>query len=156
MAPQHYGRFYTKVMWSTLNKPWCTFSYSLIQLGWCESSYKLSDSLKALTQMLSDNHILQLFAVTYRNNNVFQLFSKRMVALGLNHTVDQCCVYVKKTKLQLYIKVYDLESILDTRTTTRPKRIVESFEEEMTPHHQWHQLKCLTAPQIRSQKVWLV
>ena len=85
---------------------------------------------------------------THRNSEVFKLFSDKLKEKGIERTVEQCRLKVKKLRQQ-YIKVRDalrksgssgeekdkfpwydfMDTFLGTKPTSNPKDVVESYEE---------------------------
>lgn len=108
-----------------------------------------TEEVQTLISIWSDETMAQLLASTHKNREVFKLFSEKMAALGFHRSVEQCRIKVKKLRLQ-YFRVRDaiaksgasaeekekfvwydeLDGILGSSPTSRPKPVVESFKEE--------------------------
>lgn len=108
-----------------------------------------TEEVQTLISIWSDETMAQLLASTHKNREVFKLFSEKMAALGFHRSVEQCRIKVKKLRLQ-YFRVreaigksgtsaeekekfvwYDeLDGILGSRPTSRPKHAAEPLKEE--------------------------
>ncbi len=101
-----------------------------------------------LLEIWADNTVSRMLMETHRNSEVFNLFSDKLRENGIEWTVEQCQLKVKKLRQQ-YIKVcnalyktgssgeekdkfpwYDfMDTFLETKLTSNPKDVVESYEE---------------------------
>lgn len=108
-----------------------------------------TEEVQTLVDIWSDETMAKLLASTHKNREVFKLFSEKMAVLGLQRSVDQCRIKVKKLRLQ-YFRIRDavgksgssaeekerfvwydaLDSILGSSPTYRPEHVDESFKEE--------------------------
>lgn len=126
------------------------------EAGWRRKGWKMfrgqtwsTEEVQTLISIWSDETMAQLLASTHKNRELFKLFSEKMAALGFHRSVEQCRIKVKKLRLQ-YFRVRDaigksgtsaeekekfvwyeeLDGILGSRPSSRPKALAEPFKEE--------------------------